>query len=165
MADVIGLAPFAPFDHPAVVACGLLLVALGITGTLLGQRAMGDAWRGDVDPDARTDFVTSGPFRYVRNPILTATAITAAGIALLAPNAFGGFMLVSVLAAHQVQVRLVEEPHLLRVHGEAYREYAASTGRFVPAIGRLPRDEPKRPQPDRNHDGPALPPTGQGRAT
>jgi protein-S-isoprenylcysteine O-methyltransferase Ste14 len=38
----------------------------------------------------------------------------------------------------QIQVRLVEEPSLLRVHGEDYRRYAARTGRFVPGIGRLP---------------------------
>jgi protein-S-isoprenylcysteine O-methyltransferase Ste14 len=27
----------------------------------------------------------------------------------------------------------------MRVHGDAYRTYAARTGRFVPGVGRLPR--------------------------
>jgi protein-S-isoprenylcysteine O-methyltransferase Ste14 len=36
-------------------------------------------------------------------------------------------------------VRLVEEPYLERVHGEAYRAYAERTGRFVPRIGRVIR--------------------------
>jgi protein-S-isoprenylcysteine O-methyltransferase Ste14 len=46
-------------------------------------------------------------------------------------------MLIAVAASVQVQVRLVEEPYLLRVHGDAYRAYAARTGRFVPGVGRL----------------------------
>jgi SAM-dependent methyltransferase len=39
--------------------------------------------------------------------------------------------------ALEVQVRLVEEPYLLRTHGRAYAEYGARTGRFVPGLGRL----------------------------
>jgi protein-S-isoprenylcysteine O-methyltransferase Ste14 len=48
-------------------------------------------------------------------------------------------MLVAFLAGLEIQVRLVEEPYLIRVHGDAYRTYAARTGRFVPGVGRLPR--------------------------
>jgi hypothetical protein len=33
-------------------------------------------------------------------------------------------------------VRAVEEPYLARVHGRAYREWAATAGRFVPILGR-----------------------------
>jgi protein-S-isoprenylcysteine O-methyltransferase Ste14 len=31
----------------------------------------------------------------------------------------------------------VEEPALLAAHGDAYRRWAATTGRFLPGIGRL----------------------------
>jgi protein-S-isoprenylcysteine O-methyltransferase Ste14 len=45
---------------------------------------------------------------------------------------------VALLAlALEVQVRLVEEPYLTRVHGQEYRRYAASAGRFLPGFGRL----------------------------
>jgi len=39
------------------------------------------------------------------------------------------------LAAIEVSVRTVEEPYLLGVHGDAYRDYSARVGRFVPGIG------------------------------
>jgi protein-S-isoprenylcysteine O-methyltransferase Ste14 len=45
-------------------------------------------------------------------------------------------MLAAFLTAMEIQVRFVEEPYLERVHGDAYRRYAARTGRFLPGIGR-----------------------------
>ena len=138
IAELAGLRPVPPLDQPIVDLIGIALVILGIGMTLVAQSAMGASWRADVDHAVRTALVTSGPFRIVRNPILTGTAVTALGIALMVPNVFAALMLAGILAAHQVQVRLVEEPYLLAVHGEAYREYGRRTGRFVPLVGRFP---------------------------
>lgn len=126
-------------DHPAVRWAGVVLVIAGIAGTLVSQWAMGDSWRGDVDPDIRAPLVTTGPFRIVRNPILTCTSATAFGLALMVPNAIAVAMFVTFIVALQILVKLVEEPYLLRAHGDAYRAYAARTGRFLPGIGRLNR--------------------------
>jgi protein-S-isoprenylcysteine O-methyltransferase Ste14 len=54
----------------------------------------------------------------------------------MVPNVLAVVMLVAFLAAYEIQVRLVEKPHLRRVHGDAYRRYAERTGRFLPWIGR-----------------------------
>ena len=58
-----------------------------------------------------------------------------AGLVLLAPNpvAIAGFA--ALIAAFEIQTRLVEEPHLLRAYDPAYREYASRVGRFVPGVG------------------------------
>ena len=61
------------------------------------------------------------------------------GLTLLASNALAISSFAVLLVALEIQVRAVEEPYLLRTHGEAYRRYAAGTGRFVPGIGRLAR--------------------------
>jgi protein-S-isoprenylcysteine O-methyltransferase Ste14 len=135
IAELMGLEPFAPLDRLWVRALGLAVALAGILGIVAGQTAMGASWRGDVDPDVRNPLMTSGPFRWVRNPIFTACAITSLGVALMVPNAIALAMLVTTMATYQVQVRLVEEPYLDRVHGEAYRAYAERTGRFVPRIG------------------------------
>ena len=137
VAGLAGLAPIAPLDRDVVHLVGVGLVVVGIAVTLTAQLAMGASWRGDVDPDARTELVTTGPFRFVRNPIFTGTATTALGLALMVPNVLAGAMLICFAAAWEIQVRLVEEPYLRRVHGDAYARYAARTGRFVPGIGRL----------------------------
>jgi protein-S-isoprenylcysteine O-methyltransferase Ste14 len=137
-AELLGLDPIPFLDRPAVRWTGFGLAVAGIGGTLAAQSAMGDSWRGDVDPDVRTPLVTTGPFNLVRNPILTCTLVTALGLALMVPNVFAVLMLAAFVVALQIQVRLVEEPYLERVHGDAYRRYAARTGRFLPGIGRLP---------------------------
>ena len=137
LAELAGLAPFAILDLPAVRFGGVVLVVLGIVVTIASQLAMGNSWRGDVDPDVRTPLVTRGPFALVRNPIFSGAALSAVGLALVVPNVLSLAMLVLFVAGLEIQVRLVEEPYLLQVHGEAYRRYAARTGRFVPGVGRL----------------------------
>jgi protein-S-isoprenylcysteine O-methyltransferase Ste14 len=121
------------------MAASVGLFALGLAGTLWSQFAMGTSWRIGVDPDAKTDLVARGPFRWIRNPIYTWMAVAAAGLLLVAPNALAMASFALLLIALEIHVRAVEEPYLLRTHGAAYRRYAATTGRFVPGFGRLVR--------------------------
>jgi protein-S-isoprenylcysteine O-methyltransferase Ste14 len=55
---------------------------------------------------------------------------------LLVPTWISAAALAALIVAVELQVRAVEEPYLHLVHGQAYANYAASTGRFVPGIGR-----------------------------
>ena len=118
-------------------AAGVGLAMGGIFTTSYSQLAMGDEWRIGVDESERTQLVTSGPFAMVRNPIYAGMVPFFAGIALMVPNVLTLAGAVAVLVALELQTRLVEEPYLLRLHGEEYRRYAARVGRFIPGIGRL----------------------------
>jgi protein-S-isoprenylcysteine O-methyltransferase Ste14 len=135
---LLGLNPLDAITATAVQATGTVLAGAGVLATFLTQVAMGANWRIGVDETERTDLVTTGPFALVRNPIFTAMAFTGLGLALMVPNvvALTGFVL--LLVALHLQVRVVEEPHLRRAHGHAYVRYAASTGRFLPSLGRIP---------------------------
>ena len=107
---------------------------------------MGPSWRIGVDEAERTELVTMGPFAVVRNPIFAAMLPAVLGVALLVPNAVALAGFVALFVALELQVRLVEEPYLLRAHGDRYAEYAARTGRFVPGVGRLRRGYNKERQ-------------------
>jgi protein-S-isoprenylcysteine O-methyltransferase Ste14 len=78
----------------------------------------------------------AGPFRVVRNPIFSFMVVAVGGLGLLVPNLAALFAVVALVIALELHVRFVEEPHLLRTHGEAYKSYAHRTGRFIPRIGR-----------------------------
>ena len=127
----------APLVRPAAQWAGGLLYLAGVAGTLWAQFAMGESWRIGVDPAARTALVAAGPFRWVRNPIFSAMSLATVGLALLVPNAVSLLAVAALAVGLEIQVRLVEEPYLTRVHGEQYRRYAASAGRFLPGLGRL----------------------------
>lgn len=147
-APVLALAgvadPIAGVDQRALHVLGGLLAVLGIVATFSAQVVMGDSWRIGVDPGERTRLVTTGPFAVVRNPIFSAMLPTALGLALLVPNWVALAGLVGLAIALELQVRVVEEPYLLRTHGEAYADYAAGVGRFVPGVGRLRGPGPGR---------------------
>lgn len=117
-----------------VVGTALALVGFACTQWAVG--AMGASWRVGVDHSERTRLVTDGPFRHVRNPVYTAIVATAVGLATMVPNAVAWGSVGLLVVGLELQVRAVEEPHLLRVHGAAYRAYASRVGRFVPGLGR-----------------------------
>lgn len=129
--------PLSPLDNTATHVTGLVLAATGLVATLLAQQAMGSSWRVGVDHHEATTLVTSGSFTLVRNPIFTAMTATGVGLTALAPNAVTLAAVLALVIAIEIQVRAVEEPYLLHIHGRAYREYASRVGRFLPRIGRL----------------------------
>ncbi|KYF78421.1 isoprenylcysteine carboxyl methyltransferase [Sorangium cellulosum] len=126
-----------PLAEPGLLVVGLGAVAIlaGILGTLWSQGAMGASWRIGVSEAERTSLVTRGPFAVVRNPIFSFMMLAALGMALILPNAAALASFVALVTAIELQVRVVEEPYLLRAHGEAYAAYCAKVGRFLPGLG------------------------------
>ena len=135
--------PIGALDHTPVHVAGIVLFSGGLAATLIAQVAMGESWRIGVDNSERTDLVTGGAFAIVRNPIFAAMLPTSLGLALMVPSWVALVGLTALFVALELQVRVVEEPYLLRTHGRDYVAYASSVGRFVPGMGRLE----SRPQP------------------
>lgn len=118
------------------IAAGVALMASTLVLVVVAQLQMGASWRIAVVEESRTDLVERGLFARIRNPIFTGVMAMAVGATILMP---GWPMLLGtalIVLGFEVQVRLVEEPYLARVHGDAYRRYRARVGRFLPGIGR-----------------------------
>lgn len=136
IAALIGwIEPLPALVDPILRGAGVMLYVLGLVGTLWAQWAMGSSWRIGVDASERTVLVTTGPFRWVRNPIFTAMIVCTLGLVLLVPSVLALAALAVLIVGIELQVRLIEEPYLVRVHGEAYRAWTARVGRFVPLLG------------------------------
>jgi protein-S-isoprenylcysteine O-methyltransferase Ste14 len=92
---------------------------------------MGGQWRMDVGIARQGELITDGPFRYVRHPIYALSRLLMACSLVVVPTwpmlalALVHFGLTELKARH-------EELHLSSVHGAAYRDYVARTGRFLP---------------------------------
>ena len=126
----------SPLWEPGLsgVLLGTGITIGGIAATYLAQVSMGKSWRIGVREDERTELVAEGPFAVVRNPIFSCMLITAAGLVVLMPNWLSVASFAALLVAVELQVRFVEEPYLLRTHGQRYRDYASRVGRFVPGL-------------------------------
>jgi protein-S-isoprenylcysteine O-methyltransferase Ste14 len=130
------LDPFLPVVLPSwVTAGGLVLIVAGSILALacFGLFAAGGALSSHAhfpDPQA---FISSGPYRYVRNPMAKGGLTVLCGWGLyrlsLATLLFAGFM---ALAMH-LFVLYVEEPKLERRYGSSYREYTRRVNRWIPS--------------------------------
>jgi protein-S-isoprenylcysteine O-methyltransferase Ste14 len=134
-ADVVE--PIGVLDGTGAHAVGIALYAIGLGIVVFSQQWMGRSWRIGVDEQERTELVTGGPFRLVRNPIFTGMTFLSIGLALLVPSLVSLTAVAVLLASLELQTRVVEEPYLQRVHGDVYRDYARRVGRLAPGIGRL----------------------------
>jgi protein-S-isoprenylcysteine O-methyltransferase Ste14 len=131
------LDPIGDLDTTPLHVIGVILAATGGSAVFLAQLGMGASWRIGVSDEQNTDLVTSGWFSLVRNPIYSAMIVGWTGFALLVPTWLSIAAVFVIAAGLELQVRTVEEPFLIRTHGDAYRAYAARVGRFVPGVGRF----------------------------
>ena len=131
------LDPIEVLDVDALHVIGIALAALGGMAVFLAQLGMGENWRIGVSDEQRTDLVTGGWFSLCRNPIYTAMIVGWIGFTLMVPTWLSFLAVVVIGIGLEIQVRAVEEPYLVRTHGDEYRAYASRVGRFVPSVGRL----------------------------
>jgi protein-S-isoprenylcysteine O-methyltransferase Ste14 len=105
-----------------VLLCGALLSTRGI-GTLRGEE-----WF------MPREFLATGPFRFVRNPMSLGGAVLMFGIALWRRSALGlGLTAMLFLVFHLVVV-YQEEPGLEKRFGDSYRLYRRHVPRWLPRL-------------------------------
>jgi protein-S-isoprenylcysteine O-methyltransferase Ste14 len=89
--------------------------------------------RGTLAPwDPTTRLVAVGPYRRVRNPMITGVVTVLAGEALLVGSRVLGVWALTFLAFNHAHFLLVEEPGLERRFGESYLEYKRAVPRWIP---------------------------------
>jgi protein-S-isoprenylcysteine O-methyltransferase Ste14 len=131
------LDPIGALDVDLLHVIGIVLAVAGGLSVFGSQLGMGESWRIGVRDEERTALVTLGWFALCRNPIYTSMIVGWLGIALLVPTWLGIAAVPVIATGLEIQVRFVEEPYLMRTHGDEYRAYASRVGRFLPGIGRM----------------------------
>ncbi len=126
-------APF--FGMPLVRVLGGLLIAPGIVGLLDSFRQFAERGLGTPAPVFPTrHLVVSGLYRYVRNPMYVAVAMTILGQGLI----FGSVALLEygclVWLLFHLFVLLYEEPTLRRSFPSEYRSFCAAVPRWIPRL-------------------------------
>jgi protein-S-isoprenylcysteine O-methyltransferase Ste14 len=130
-------APGAAMPSAALLAsgriAGALVFAAGFalfTWCVLLFARIGRGTLAPWDPTRR--LVVAGPYRHVRNPMITAVGSMLAGEALYFHSArIGGWLLLFVAINH-VYFLLLEEPGLVARFGDEYARYRAAVPRWLP---------------------------------
>lgn len=111
-------------------------VAMGVSCSLLMYWTLSSLGRNLTDTvvtRANAHLVTHGPYRWVRHPFYVTAALLMLSVTLLAANWLIGVSSLLVLALLAVRTPK-EEQMLINRFGQPYRDYMATTGRFLPRI-------------------------------
>jgi protein-S-isoprenylcysteine O-methyltransferase Ste14 len=91
--------------------------------------------RGTIAPwDPTRKLIVAGPYRFVRNPMITAVMGILAGEALTLGSAPIAIWLAAFFAMNALYFPLVEEPGLRARFGPEYDEYRKNVPRWIPRL-------------------------------
>ena len=112
---------------------GAALIGAGFALWLWTVRLFARIGRGTLAPwDPTRRLVVEGPYRHVRNPMISAVAAVLLGEALLFRSTALLILFLVFLAINTAYFVLSEEPGLERRFGDEYREYKRTVPRWVP---------------------------------
>jgi protein-S-isoprenylcysteine O-methyltransferase Ste14 len=123
--------PLPFWGREVAVWVGIALVLVGLAIGVWGRQTMVRAGT-NVDPRRpATAIVTSGPFRFSRNPLYVGLTLIYLGITTALDTAWGLVVVVPLLVVmHQGVVRR-EERYLEQKFGDGYRQYRAAVRRYL----------------------------------
>lgn len=129
------------FDPPAgasdflLIAVGVIALAVGLLLFVSSLRRFATDGRGTLAPwDPPRHLVVRGPYRYVRNPMISGVLFVLFGEALVLRSLPHTLWATVFLLANVIWIPLYEEPHLQRLFGDEYREYRRHVRRFLPRL-------------------------------
>jgi protein-S-isoprenylcysteine O-methyltransferase Ste14 len=136
-------APAGSIGGLLVQATGLAVLAVGLALFVASLRRFATEGRGTLAPwDPPRELVVRGPYRYVRNPMISGVLLVLLGEALVLRSRPHFLWACTFFAINAVYIPLLEEPDLEHRFGESYREYCRHVPRLFPRLRPWSRTEP-----------------------
>lgn len=112
---------------------GILLLAFGFALFVASLRRFATEGKGTLAPwDPPRVFVASGPYRLVRNPMISGVIFMLCGEALVLLSRLHVVRAAFCVGLNLIYIPIVEEPQLRRRFGVSYEEYCGNVPRFIP---------------------------------
>lgn len=109
---------------------GIVFCYIGLIIFLSALISFGQAWRIGIDEKDSNELITTGIFRYSRNPIFVFMDLYFLGITLIYPNII--FTVLTILTIIGIHFQILnEEQFLLKRFGEEYIKYKKQTRRYL----------------------------------
>lgn len=114
---------------------GSVLLAIGLILFVASLRRFAGEGQGTLAPwDPPRALVVHGPYRWVRNPMISGVILLLFGEALILRSAPHARWALAFLIINLIYIPLVEEPQLERRFGEPYRTYRRHVPRVIPRL-------------------------------
>jgi protein-S-isoprenylcysteine O-methyltransferase Ste14 len=114
---------------------GLCLLLVGLALFVSSLRRFADDGQGTLAPwDPPRHLVINGPYRYVRNPMISGVLFVLFGEALVLLSRPYLSWALTFLVANLIYIPLLEEPQLKRRFGAAYAQYCDHVPRLIPRL-------------------------------
>lgn len=114
----------------AATAIGIILAGSSIVIAAAALMHSKDSWRVGVIEEQRTELITTGIYRFSRNPYFLSYSLMFFSYTILLQNAVLLFLsIVCLFLVHKMVLK--EEQYLFSVHGESFMEYKGSTPRYL----------------------------------
>jgi protein-S-isoprenylcysteine O-methyltransferase Ste14 len=131
----VTLAAGSSLPDLALQATGLVLLAVGALLFAASLRRFATEGRGTLAPwDPPRRLVVRGPYRYVRNPMISGVVLVLFGEALLLLSRPHLLWALTFLGINALYIPLLEEPLLEQRFGADYREYCRNVPRLLPRL-------------------------------
>ena len=127
-----GSPPVAPRASALLAALGAAMVVAGWTVLLICAREFARAGRGTPAPyDPPRSLVTSGLYRFTRNPMYVGVVTAIFGQAIWFQSRDATIYGIAMILAFHIAIRIYEEPRLTKIFGQQYLDYKKSVPRWV----------------------------------
>ena len=114
---------------------GVALLGLGLVLFIASLWRFTTEGKGTLAPwDPPRIFVVHGPYRFVRNPMISGVILFLFGEAFALVSTPHAVWAVCFWIINLTYIPLVEEPQLERRFGDSYREYCRHVRRFIPRL-------------------------------
>ncbi len=122
-----------PWPPSLLAVAGAAVFLLGFVFFAWSVALFTRVGRGTLAPwDPTRRLVAVGPYRHVRNPMISGVVLMLSGEALVFGSRSVGLWAATFLLANHVYFVLLEEPGLEERFGEEYRAYKAHVPRWLP---------------------------------
>jgi protein-S-isoprenylcysteine O-methyltransferase Ste14 len=128
----------APGGSPGAVLvqiAGVVLLLVGLVLFAASLRRFASEGRGTLAPwDPPRALVVHGPYRFVRNPMISGVVFVLFGEALVLRSPPHAAWAAAFLVINLIYIPVLEEPMLEARFGEPYREYRRNVPRIFPRL-------------------------------
>ncbi|MCM1468475.1 MAG: isoprenylcysteine carboxylmethyltransferase family protein [Alistipes sp.] len=130
-AEVVSVFLNVNFSPVWLRVTGFILAVFGVLFFITAVYTMKDSWRAGVSHTDKTALVTSGIFRFGRNPAFLGFDLVYIGIVAMFLNV--PLLIFSTAACLMLHLQIVnnEEPFLQETFGEEYLEYKKHVNRYL----------------------------------